>query len=95
MGLALAAEKDESGVKVDDCTGTVKRAHSGLQLGEEEAARLLITWANPAGPGRQPAITEAYRGAVGMESRLQPKTGRLQLLRLEWTWALPAEQELM
>ena len=33
---APSGEKDESGVKVDDCTGTVKRAHSGLELGEKK-----------------------------------------------------------
>ena len=50
--VAVSGEKDESGVRVNDCTGTVKRAHSGLELGEEGAARLLILKADPAGPGR-------------------------------------------
>ena len=38
-----ASEKDESGVKVNDCTGTVKRAHLGLELSEEGAAQLLVS----------------------------------------------------
>ena len=41
--VAASGEKDESGVKDDDCTGTVKRAHLGRELGEDEVGRRRMT----------------------------------------------------
>ena len=34
----LPVRKNKSGVKANNCAGTVKRAHSGLELGEKESA---------------------------------------------------------